>query len=158
MMQMFGIYELCIVFFMMMTFIFSAVETSIISSSPIKLRALHEKGSRQAGRSLYILDNIEDAMGMVQIAINIIEISASAFIVYIMTRAFLLNETQLAIVAAVQTVVFLMFCEILPKVIARSRPELYLMFFSYPVVILMTAFKPVISFSLRFSHRLMRCA
>lgn len=147
-------YEAAILVFMALTFAFSAMETAIISSSPIKLRSLAEKGKGSAVRALGIMENVEDAMGMLQIVINIIEISASAFLAYVATRAFMLEESQLLLVTIAQTIVFLTFCEILPKVISRSNPEGFLILFSYPITALTMVFRPVTRFSLYFSGRL----
>ncbi len=147
-------YEAAILIFMALTFAFSAMETAIISSNPIKLRSLSEKGSGSAARALSIMENVENSMGMLQIVINIIEISASAFLAYVATRAFMLDESQIFLVAIAQTIVFLTFCEILPKVISRSSPERFLIFFSYPIAVLTLVFRPVTRFSLYFSGKL----
>ncbi len=147
-------YEAAILIFMALTFAFSAMETAIISSNPMKLRSLSEKGSGSAARALNVLENIEDSMGMLQIVINIIEISASAFLAYVATRAFMLKESQLFLVTIAQTIVFLTFCEILPKVISRSNPERFLVIFSYPIAALTVVFRPVTRFSLYFSGKL----
>jgi putative hemolysin len=148
------IYEGAILLSMVITFFLSAVETAVITSNPIKLKFYTEKGNRRAARSLHILENVEHAMGMLQILINIIEIAASAFVAFVATRAFLLRETGLLLVIAVQALVFLTFCEVLPKLIARTRPEAFLMAFSYPAHILITVFKPLILFSLFFSKKI----
>ncbi|HSV97064.1 MAG TPA: hemolysin family protein [Spirochaetota bacterium] len=148
------VYETAILVFMALTFVLSAMETAIISSSPIRLRSLSEKGSGSATRALDLLENVEDSMGMLQIVINIIEISASAFLAYVATRAFMLDESDLFILAIAQTIIFLTFCEILPKVISRSDPERFLMFFSYPITALTLVFRPVTRFSLYFSGKL----
>ena len=147
-------YQAAILVFMALTFAFSAMETAIISSDPIRLRSLSEKGSGGATRALSILDGVEDSMGMLQIVINIIEISASAFLAYIATRAFMLEESALFLVTIAQTVIFLTFCEILPKVISRANPERFLMLFSWPIAALTFIFRPITRFSLYLSARI----
>lgn len=149
-------YQAVIAVFIVLTFVLSAVETSVISSNPIRLRALFEKGSRSAGHSLHVLENIEAAMGALQIMINIIEISLSAFIAFVATRAFFLGETGLFIVTLVQTVFLLTFCEVLPKVIARSRPETVLNIFSRPLIALSWIFTPLTRFALFLSRGIKR--
>ncbi|MBP7603958.1 MAG: HlyC/CorC family transporter [Spirochaetes bacterium] len=148
------VYQTAILAFMALTFAFSAMETAIISSDPIRLRSLSEKGSGGAARALSVLENVEDSMGMLQIVINIIEISASAFLAFVATRAFMLDESALFLVTIAQTIVFLTFCEILPKVISRSNPERFLILFSYPIAALTFVFRPVTRFSLYFSGRI----
>lgn len=149
-------YEIIIAVFIALTFVLSAAETSVITSNPIRLRALIEKGGRSAVRSLNILENIEPAMGALQIMINIIEISVSAFIAFVATKAFFLGETGLFIVTVVQTIFLLTFCEVLPKIIARAKPEPVLILFSRPLVALVWFFTPLTRFALLLSNGIKR--
>lgn len=148
------IYEILVFVFILLSAFFSGMETTIISANSIKLRAFSEKGNKKAKMGLYILDNIEDALGMVLIGNNLANVAATAFIVFIATKAFLYDESELLIVTFVQTIVFLIFCEILPKAIARSRNERYLLIFSYPIYVMMLIFKPAVKLSLIFANRL----
>ncbi len=145
------IYEILIGVFILMSAIFSGTETAVTSSNSIKLRALAEKGNKLASMSINILDNIEDALSMVLIGNNFANVAATAFIVFVATKAFMFHESEVFIVTTVQTIFFLIFCEILPKTIARSRAETYLMVLSYPIYILLLIFKPAVKVSLVFS-------
>jgi len=147
------IYQLVIVFFTLLSALFSCFETAIISSRRITIETLsRSSGSRSAFRSLKILDNIDDAIGMVLIGSNICHIGAAAFITYIVTKIFLYNDTQLLVVTVIQTIFFLIFCEITPKIISRANSEKLLLLFSMPIFILMKAFKPMLVFPLFFSE------
>jgi putative hemolysin len=137
-----------------MSAFFSCIETAIVSSRRIAIETLSTKGNKNASRSLKVLNNLEDALGMVLIGNNISNIGAAAFITFIATRAYLLNDTQLFLVTIVQTIVFLLFCEILPKIISKSHSETLLMFFSWPIIFLMKIFKPLIIVSLYFSGKI----
>jgi len=143
-----------IIFFTAMSAFFSCIETAIVSSRRISIETLSTKGNRNAIRSLKVLNNLEDALGMVLIGNNISNVGAAAFITFIATKAYLLNDKQLFIVTVIQTIIFLLFCEILPKIIAKSKSESILMLFSWPILILMKVFKPLIDFSLFFSGKL----
>ncbi len=145
------IYELVILVLMVLSAVFSGAETAIMTSSSIKLKYLTEHGNKRAAKSLMILNNIENTIGMTLIANNMVNISAAAFITYISTKAFLLNDSELFMVTILQTVVFLIFCEITPKVVARTRAESFLMMFSSPIQMMTTLFKPLIRFSLYLS-------
>jgi CBS domain containing-hemolysin-like protein len=147
------IYQLVIVFFTLASALFSCFETAIISSRRITIETLSRKGGgRNTFRSLKILDNIDDAIGMVLIGNNICNIGAAAFITYTATKIFFYNDTQLIVVTVIQTIFFLLFCEISPKIISRANSEKLLLLFSLPILILMKAFKPMIYFSLFFSE------
>jgi len=137
-----------------LSFFFSGTETALLTSNRFYLESLSKTGNRRARLSLSIIDNIEDTMGMILIGNNIVNVSAAAFITYIATTAFMLDELTLLIVTAVQTILFLVICEVTPKIMARARAEAFLMFFSYPVKILIVVMKPAVRFSLLFSGAL----
>lgn len=153
-MSQFLIYQLIIIFFAISSAFFSGIETAIISSRRITIETLSKKGKRSAIRSLKILDNLEDATGMVLIGNSISNITATAFITYLATKIYLYNDTQLLFVTVIQTIFFLLFCEIGPKIISKGNAEYFLMLFSIPIIYLMIFFKPLIGFSLLFSEAL----
>lgn len=139
---------------MFLSFFFSGMETALLTSNRFYLESLAKTGNRRARLSVSILDTIEDAMGMVLIGNNIVNISAAAFITYIATTAFMLDELRLLIVTAFQTLLFLVICEVTPKVMARARADAFLMLFAYPIKILLVIMKPAVRFSLLFSKAL----
>lgn len=147
-------YQIMILLFMMLSFFFSGMETAIISASRFRLHVLAEKGSAGAKRGLVILDRVEDSVGMVLIGNNSVTVAAAAFITYLATRSLLLSETALLVITALQTLVFLILCEILPKIIARAWPESFMIFFSYPLILLMDVFRPMLRLSLFLSNKI----
>ncbi len=148
----FFIYQLVIVFFAVGATFFSCVETAIISSRRISIETLSKKGNKSAIRSLSILDDLENAIGMVLIGNNISTISSTAFITYVVTKVYSYNDTQLLFVTIAQTMFILLFCEIGPKIVSKGNAEYFLMFFSIPTVFLMKLFKPLIRVALFFSE------
>ncbi|HPV43319.1 MAG TPA: hemolysin family protein [Spirochaetota bacterium] len=145
------VYIILIGVMMFLSFFFSGTETALLTSNRFYLESLSKTGNRRAKLSLRIVDNIEDTMGMILIGNNIVNISSTAFITYIVTTAFMLQELGMLVVTAVQTILFLIICEVTPKVVARARAETFLMFFSYPIKILLVIMKPTIKFSLLFT-------
>ncbi|MBN1496839.1 MAG: HlyC/CorC family transporter [Spirochaetes bacterium] len=150
----FQLYLFLIFVMIMLSFFFSGSETAILTSRRYRLETLSQTGNRSAARSLRILDNFEDAVGMILLGNNIVNIAAAAFVTYIATSAFMLNEPGLLALTAVQTVVFLVVCEVTPKVVARARAETFLMICSYPLLALMTVMRPAVKVSLIFSNAL----
>ena len=128
------IYQLIIVFFAVASAFFSSIETAIMSSRRISIETLSKKGNSNAIRSLNILDNLEDAIGMVLIGNNISNIAATAFLTYVVTKVYSYNDTQLLLITVIQTMFILLFCEIGPKIISKGNSESFLMFFSLPVL------------------------
>jgi putative hemolysin len=148
----FLVYNCVILFFMALSFFFSGIETAIISASPMKLMALAEKGSRRAGRALRVLEKLEDAIGMALIGNNVVNVSASALIAYLATAYYVSSETELLVITAIETIVFLICCELIPKVLARAKAESFLMICAPAVSTLMTVLGPAIRVSLGLSR------
>lgn len=149
-------YVVLIFLMMLFLFFFSGIETALLTSDRINLENLSKAGSTKARRSLMILEDIENAISMTQIGINIVQIAATSFIAYTVTEAFLISEPKLFLVTSVQTIIFLIFCELSPKVIARAHAETFLMICSYPVIVLMFILKPAIRVTLFISGFLKR--
>lgn len=131
---------------------FSALETAIVSSRRIALETLSLSGKKSAKNSLKILDNMEKALSMVLIGNNIANICATAFITFIVTKAMQFNDTELLAVTLLQTVFFLIFCEITPKIVSKAKAENFLMFLSIPALVLIWIMTPLINFSLFISE------
>ncbi|PKL35653.1 MAG: hypothetical protein CVV44_19160 [Spirochaetae bacterium HGW-Spirochaetae-1] len=147
----FLVYEILIFVFILFSAFFSGAETAIISSRRIAIETSAKKGKKSARRALYILDNMEDAIGMILIGNNIANVTATAFITYIATASYMLNDRGIFAVTAVQTLFFLLCCEIFPKIIARARAESFLNLFSLPIKGLTVVFRPVNRVSLAFT-------
>jgi putative hemolysin len=148
------LYAVSIVMIMLILFFLSGVETALLTSDRIHLEDISRTGSRSARRSLDLLDNIENAIIMIQIAISIFQIAAAAFVTYLATDAFSVDEPTLYLVISLQTIVLLLTCELSPKIIARARAERFLMISSYPVAFLMILFKPLTAFGFAVSGTL----
>ncbi len=142
------VYNVGVIVFIFLSAFFSGTETSIVSANRFNIEVLARKGKKSAERSIYVLDNLEDAVGMVLIGNNVANISATAFIIFIATNAFALEDTELLAVTVIQTLLFLVACEITPKVVAKAKADQYLMFFSVPIKLLMIVLKPAVRFSL----------
>ncbi|HMB20111.1 MAG TPA: DUF21 domain-containing protein, partial [Spirochaetota bacterium] len=140
----------------LMSAFFSGSETSLVSSNHILIQNLHEKGNIRAGLARRILENQEDALSMILIGNNIANITATAFITYLATKAYLLDETGLLIVTVIQTLVFLVLCEITPKIVARSKAESYLLLFVHLLSFFFLFLRPLVRLSLLFPNLLKR--
>ena len=150
------IYEVVIFVFILLSGFFSGAETALVSSRRVSIETTARKGHGNGRRALYLIDHLEDAMGMVLIGNNIVNIAATAFITYVATSAFMLREEQIFFVTAAQTMIFLLFCEITPKIVAKAKAENVLLFFSFPLKMLLVIFSPVNRVSLSFSSLVKR--
>jgi putative hemolysin len=91
---------------------------------------------------------------MILIGNNIVNISATVFIVHVASTAFNLKEPEILIVPLIQSIFFLLFCEILPKIVARAEAEKLLRYLALPILFLMFMLKPFVKITLYISHKI----
>lgn len=131
---------------------FSGMETAIVSASRLKIEHFAKLENSSAVRSLRILDKIDDYMSMVLVGNNLVNISAASFITYVVTMAVTRNETDLFLLTIIQTVVFLVTCEVTPKIFSRAHAEMFLMRFSTLILFFMTILKPAVFIALKLTR------
>lgn len=152
----YGIYLAVIAVLMILSAFFSGTETAVVSCNRVYLENRARKGSRAAGRALAIIDNVDETVSMLLIGNNIVNITSAALVTYLATRAFMMDDRGIFIITMVQTVIFLIVCEVMPKVFARSLAERHLMFFAVPVALLMTLLHPARKTTLFFTRHILR--
>jgi len=148
------IYELFVVLFVLLSCFFSGTEMALVSSGRVTVEMLSTKNPGRGQRAIYLLNNIEDAISAAIIGNTIVNIAATVFITYIASQAFKLNENGIFIVTICQALIFLLLCEITPKVVARAKAEKYLLLFSLPIKYFLIFCKPINRVSLLFSSGL----
>lgn len=148
------LYQLVILILMVLSVFFASSETALMSSSRIKLEAMAESGSWGARSALYFFEDIDSTLGMLLIGNNLVNISATSFITYIFSVYYSADENMLILITALQTIVFLVFCETVPKVVARANPEKLIILYSYPLRFFQLLFQPLVFVSIRFSNLL----
>lgn len=144
-------YNTAICVLMMLSAFFSGAETAIVSSRRVAIETLAKKKERGAERALFILNNLEEAISAVLIGNNIVNVAATAFITYVAATAFMLNDGEIFAVTAVQIIIFLMLCEMTPKLVAKAKAESALILISLPLKWLLILFKPLNFLSVSFS-------
>ncbi len=135
-----------------MSAFFSGAETIIISASQISLSALRDNKKYGARQALYVLSNMENALGMLLIGNNIVNIAATSLVVYVATMAFKIKSSQLLFVTIIQSLIFLLICEIIPKVISRAYANNLLRILALPIIIMIFILKPLVKISLFVSN------
>ena len=148
------IYISAIIVCMVLSAFFSGSETALVSSDIMRIEALSIQGNKNAKRSLTFLKNMEQMIGMLLVGNNIVNISAAAFITFIAAEYYSFSQLKLILLTALQTFVFLVLCELFPKVFARSKAESFLMFFSIPLKFISIIFYPVTRISISFASKI----
>ncbi len=119
---------------------FSGTEIALSSVNKIHMISKASKGQHSAERVLKILDNFDEALTVLLIGNNIVNI-ASGTLATVITLKF--GAAYVTLATAVATVVIFVFGEILPKRFALSCNEKFAEIASVALVPLMWVLKPV---------------
>ncbi len=123
---------------------FSGTEIALVSVNKIHMMSQAAKGSKSAKRVLYILDNFDEALTVLLIGNNIVNITSATVATLIATRLWGVNAVALSTV--ITTVIVFLFAEMIPKNFAHSCNEGFACAFSGPLVFLMKVLKPISAF------------
>ncbi|ENY53667.1 hemolysin family protein [Metamycoplasma alkalescens] len=105
--------------------IFSSMETAYTSLSKVKIETMIEKKIKGAKLIEKQHKFFNRTLGTVLIANNLVNIGSSTLLVYLLTQAFGAERAGLASIIStlVMTPIIVLFAEIIPKLIAKSKPE-----------------------------------
>ena len=120
---------------------FSGTEISLASVNQIHMITLSSKGNKSAKRVMYILENFDEALSVLLIGNNLVNIGCATLTVIIATKLF--GDGAISLATVITTVIIFVFGEMLPKCFARSCNETFALRASYPLVVLMKIFKPL---------------
>ncbi len=105
---------------------FSMSETAFTSVSEVRLRKLANDGDKKAEKALRILGNYDRLLTTILIGNNIVNIGATT--IATLAFAILLGQATGSLVSTVvMTLLVLTFGEIMPKTVAKRRPERYVL-------------------------------
>ena len=119
---------------------FSGTEISLASVNRIHMMSKASKGKKSAKRVLWLLDNFDEALSVLLIGNNVVNIGCATLATAITLH---LGAYWVTVATIVATVVIFIFGEILPKSFARSCNEKFAEFASLPLIVLMKVLKPV---------------
>ncbi len=128
---------------------FSALETSLVSSTKIKLHHWAIEGNKKAKKLLNLLENTQELLATILIANNIVNILIASIVTKIM-----LNYTQnfgISISTGISTFFIVIFGEMIPKSFGlkyKERFPISFFYVFYPIYILL---KPITRIFLAFS-------
>ncbi len=112
---------IAIAFLLVMSALFSSMETAFSSVNKIRLKHDAANGNKKAERALKIAENFDKALTTILVGNNIVNILSSSLGTVIFTK--LLGTAGVAVATAVMTVLVLIFGEILPKSFAKQNAE-----------------------------------
>lgn len=118
---------------------FAASETAFASVNALRIKQRAENGEHRALRAQYILDHFNKALSTLLIGNNIMHIGTASIATYLVTK--LWGEGYTAYSTLVTTVVVFLVAEMIPKQLAKDKPETMALLFAsslYYLTILLT--------------------
>ncbi len=120
---------------------FSGTEISLASVNRIHMMSRADKGIKSAKRVLKILDNFDEALSVLLIGNNLVNIGCATLATVIVASSF--GEKWVSLTTVITTVVIFLFGEMLPKTFAHSCNERFAEAVSGSLLVLMKLLKPL---------------
>lgn len=122
--------------------VFSASETALLSLSKIRVRHMVDEGIKGAKLVEKLIEDPNKLLGGILIGNNIVNIGASALATSIAVKAW--GEGAVALVTGIMTILVLIFGEITPKTLAKQNSEKLSLKVAKFINFVVIAFKPFV--------------
>ena len=136
-----GVQILILIILLFLSGFLSSAETSLISVSKMKMRALAEEGNHRAQKVLDITEDSSKMLSAILIGNNLVNTFAASITA---TIAYSFGGYAVSIATFIITLLILIFGEITPKTIATQHNEGMALFYAGIISFLMTVLTPII--------------
>ncbi len=123
---------------------FSSIETAFSTVSVVRLKHSAERGNKKAQNALKIVENYDKALTSILIGNNIVNIGCSSVATVLCMNLF--GDAGAAISTVAVTILVLTFGEIMPKCLAKEKPETLCLATAKILLFLMTILTPLVFF------------
>jgi putative hemolysin len=123
---------------------FSAAETAYIAVNQLRLKSQADAGDKQAAAIHRIVVNPDRLLGVILFGVTVAEISAAGLVTTIITSYVAPQYAEISslIGSIVFAFIILIICELTPKIIAASHPDLVSRKLLFPVRLLISFLSP----------------
>ncbi len=135
---------------------FSASEMALVSVNRLRIKHLAEAGSRRARILERMLENPETFLSTTMVGINLFLILGAGLASDIFSRRLGFGDRGALIATVVMLPLILVFSEITPKNLSRSRPTRVSLFLAYPLLAAFHILYPLVRVISWISTRLLR--
>lgn len=112
---------LTLIILLFLSAFFSANETALTSANKIRLRNQSELGDKKALLASKLLENYDSALTTLLISNNIVNILSASIATVLFTE--IVGESGVVIATSLMTILVIIFGEVLPKSLAKMKPE-----------------------------------
>ncbi|MGL5540698.1 MAG: hemolysin family protein [Erysipelotrichaceae bacterium] len=129
---------------------FSASETAFSSLNSIRMKQMAKAGNPKAKSAYKVSKNFTETITTILIGNNLVNIFGTALATSLFSAMY--GAAGVAIATAMMTLLILVFGEILPKIVAKTKAEDVALFYARPLYILSLLFKPITSLIVRLQE------
>ena len=146
---------LIILILVVLSFFFSASETSIIGLNRIRLHHMIQKGVKGATGIQRLVSKIDKVIAAILIGNNLVNIAVSSIVTGIFVQIYG-YRWGVVISTFITTMVLLIFCEVTPKILAAKHTEKMALFTAPLMWVVLIIFKPLIIFFIAISNFILK--
>ncbi|MDD5477182.1 MAG: hemolysin family protein [Candidatus Omnitrophica bacterium] len=146
---------LILIILAVLSFFFSASETSIIGLSKIKLRHMVQKGITGASSIHRLVSKLDKVIAAILIGNNIVNIAVSSIVTGIFVQVYG-YRWGVVVSTFVTTMVLLIFCEVTPKILSAKHTEKMALITAPLMEVVLVIFKPLIIFFIGISNFILK--
>lgn len=128
-------------FFLLCSAYFASCETAYTAVSKVRLRTLADKGSKRAGKALWVCDRFDKTLTTILIGNNVFHASCASLSALLVMRQF--AEEYVIYGTILTTLIVYLFAEMIPKSLAKARAEEIALLFASSMTILVKLLTPV---------------
>lgn len=136
------LYAVAIVICVLLSALFSSIETAVSFTNTIRMKSYAENGNKKAKTALYILDHFDKALTAILICNNVVNLGCSSIATVLCLNLF--GDAGAAISTGITTLLVLTFGEIIPKCLAKEYSERFVFKLGGLLKVLMIILTPVI--------------
>ncbi len=122
---------------------FSSCETAFSTVNNIRLRNYADEKRKGARKAVYICENFDKTLSTILVGNNLVNIACTTICAYIFSTLFTSPTLANVMNTVIMTIVILIFGEIMPKAMAKQKPEKFALRFSGTLYIIMKVLYPI---------------
>jgi CBS domain containing-hemolysin-like protein len=138
-----------------LSFFFSASETSIIALSKIRLRHMVSKGIKRAQSIQALVSKLDKFITAILIGNNFVNVAITALVTALCIPVFGFEWGTIK-ATFISTFLLLIFCDITPKILAAKHTENMALFTAPVMEVFLNILKPIISFCVGISNVILK--
>jgi CBS domain containing-hemolysin-like protein len=135
---------LCFVFLLLSAY-FSSSETAYTAANKVRLRTLADKGNKRAKRAIWVCDRFDKTLTTILIGNNIVNnaLASLSSLLFLSQFQSTFGEATVLYCTIITTLIVYLFGEVLPKSLAKARPEGMALAYSGSMILLVRILTPV---------------